>query len=117
MSIRERLEGKVGIAAAVVLVLCIGVGVWALVKPSANTPDAPDGLYYVCKAGHSFNMTMKQVSDYQREHYGEPIACRECGSKETERANKCAKCGEVYPMARGEQPPCPKCGTKPVPPG
>src|SRR3954453_9969507 len=94
----NRLEGKEGVAAAVVLVLCMGFAVWALVKPAANTPDAPAGLSYLCNAGHSFTMTMKQVSDYQRDHYGEKIACPKCGSKETQRANKCAKCGEIYPM-------------------
>src|SRR5690242_11413223 len=117
MGMREKLEGKFGITAVVVLVLCVGLGVWAMVRPSPNTPDTPDGLPYLCRSCKTgFVRTMKQVSDHQLAHYGEPMYCPKCNSKETERANKCAKCGEFFPMTRNSQPACPKCGTKPAPP-
>jgi ribosomal protein L40E len=106
-------HSKGGIAAVVVLILAVAFGVWAMVRPSSNTADAPSGLFFICKkCDNHFNKSMKEISDHQKAHFGEQIPCPKCGDKNTIRANRCVKCGEYYPMAsRGQQPPCPKCGT------
>jgi ribosomal protein L40E len=115
----DRLSSsRFGLAATVVIVLAVCVGVWAMLRPSPNTPDAPSGLFFICKkCDNRFNKTMKQVSDHQKEHFAEQIPCPKCDSKDVIRANRCPKCGDYYPFApRGAQPPCPKCGTAQPPP-
>jgi predicted RNA-binding Zn-ribbon protein involved in translation (DUF1610 family) len=113
----EDTKRKIAIATGAVLVCLLCYSVWAnLIHSNPNSADVPDGTYWVCKNGHHFNLSLKQLSDHHKAHYGEPIACPTCGDTHTSRVIKCAKCGEYYPMVRGEQPPCPKCGTVPKPP-
>jgi len=83
----------------------------------ANTPDFPDGLYFLClnqscpasKTG--FPMTVKEYSDFQVHHYGERVKCPICGQQNTVRAYKCANCGRVWQAKPGENT-CPYCHTK-----
>jgi hypothetical protein len=102
-----------GVAAAV-----LGYGYWRMVlRPNPNSADIPDGTFWICNSCNDhFNLSVKELSDHHRDHYGEPVACPKCKATNTVRANRCRKCREFYPMARGEQPACPKCGTKPAEP-
>lgn len=106
-------------AAGLVGVLVVGYAYWALVlRSNPNSADVPDGTHWICKTnGHHFDLTLRQLSDHYKAHFGEPVPCPKCGATDTIRANRCPKCGEYYPMTRGGQPPCPKCGTpQPAPP-
>ena len=111
----DEVKRKLGIAAAAVVILIFCYSLWAyVIHTNPNSPDVPNGTFWICKTGgHHFHMTLKEYSNYTKDHYGEPVACPTCGSKETIRAYRCDKCGEYYPTVRGEQPPCPKCGYKP----
>jgi hypothetical protein len=93
--------------------LAVGYAYWVLVlRRNPNSDDVPDGTHWICKTnGHHFDLTLSQLSDHHRAHYGEPVPCPKCNSTDTIRANRCPKCGEYYPQVRGAQPPCPKCGT------
>ncbi|MDB5321795.1 MAG: hypothetical protein JWN40_3426 [Phycisphaerales bacterium] len=113
----DELKRKLAIGAGAVLVLLLCYSVWAnLVRSNPNSADVPDGTFWICKNGHHFNLSLKQLSDHHHNHYGEPIPCPTCGDTKTIKAVRCAKCGEYYPMVRGDQGPCPKCGTVPKPP-
>jgi hypothetical protein len=82
----------------------------------ANSPDFPDGLYYLCQnpsceaSKTGFAMTVKQYSDFQLQHYGERVKCPICGQQKTVRAYKCKHCGNVWVAKQGENI-CPKCKT------
>jgi len=110
------LKQKLVYGAGILVALILGYSLWANLHHSSNSADFPDGTYWICKNGHHFNLSLKQLSDHHAQHYGEPIPCPTCGSTETVRAMKCKNCGEYYPLTRGQEPVCPKCGTKASPP-
>jgi len=115
-SVSDRLSNsKIGVAALIVVILAIGAVVWAMVRPSQNTPDVPNGLGFICKkCNNTFTKSMKELSDWQIEHRGEQVPCPKCKSQDVISAYRCAKCGEFYPKAaRGGPPKCPKCGAPP----
>src|SRR5438128_402489 len=109
---------KLGYGLTAVCLLILGYALWAnVLHRNPNSDDFPDGTFWICNAnGHHFNLSLKELSDHHAKHYGEPIPCPKCGSTDTIRAYRCEKCGEYYPMIRGADPVCPKCGTKPAPP-
>lgn len=81
---------------------------------SANTPDQPNGTWWICQNPNckaEFNLTSKQISDWSLHHYGEPKHCPKCNGTDVIRAYKCPQCGTVYPAEGATQ--CPKCGAKP----
>lgn len=109
------LKQKLGVGAGILVFAFLGYSLWAhVIHRNPNSADFPDGTYWTCSNGHHFNMTMKEYGDYTAKHYGEPMVCPKCNAP-AQRAIKCAKCGEYYPMQR-EGNKCPKCGTEYKPP-
>lgn len=101
-----------GVVGAVVL---IAVGGWMLYRP-ANNENFPEGVQYLCvnpACKTAFTMTVHEVGEHHRLHYGEPIPCPKC-KQPALRATKCPSCGKVFPQSRGESV-CPFC-QKPLPP-
>src|SRR5438105_4059765 len=97
---REFMSSGKGIAVAVGLaVVLLGVVVWATVRRPANNANFPDGTYWVCKNGHQFTLTVKQLGEWNKAHYGQSPHCPTCDAP-AERAEKCPHCGAVFPAQR-----------------
>lgn len=82
-----------------------------------NNANFPDGKIYVCDddaCNHVFNMSMTELSEHHKAHYGEPIPCPKCGKTPAHPAVKCPHCDTVSIEQRGGEN-CPKCG-KPLHP-
>lgn len=103
-----RREVLVGAATA----LAVAVAAWTLWNwRPANNANFPDGVQYLCTSrncAHAFTLTMSQLSDHQKKHYGEPVKCTRCGT-EARRAERCPSCANVFILERN-QSACPKCG-------
>jgi len=102
------------IIGAVVLVAVVG---WWLYRP-ANNANFPEGTDWLCmnpSCGNTFNMSMKQLGQYNESHPGEPIKCPKC-STQAIRSEKCQSCGKHYPMPRDTEHRCPYCGKLQPPP-
>lgn len=102
MSVQRLLQ--VGAVVAVVA----GILGWSIFHHPANDPDHPNGIWWVCDKGHSFQMTTRELSNFYEKHWGQRVPCPICGSRETVRAYKCPKCGTVYPSHGAKK--CPHCG-------
>lgn len=102
------MSGQKFIMAGIIVVVVGGVLGWGLFHHPANNASHPNGTWWLCDKGHSFQMTTSQISDWYQHHWGEGIPCPVCGSHKTVRAFKCPNCGTVYP-AHGARK-CPKCG-------
>jgi DNA-directed RNA polymerase subunit RPC12/RpoP len=90
---------------------------WVLYTP-ANNSNFPGGTDWLCmnpSCATSFNLSIKQLAEYNKDHIGEPIKCPKCGT-EAVRAEKCTHCGKVFPMPRDAQHRCPYCGKDNAPP-
>ena len=71
----------IGLLAAVV----IGFAAWewqrTFVRPGTNSPEFPDGFYYVCSQTnclHTFHLTVRERGAYSVRHWGEVIRCPRC---------------------------------------
>ncbi len=96
------------IVGAVVLVAVIG---WSLRRP-ANSASFPEGTDWLCtspQCSTGFNLSIKQLADYNEEHAGERIKCPKCGTAAI-RAEKCQHCAKHFPMVRDGPHRCPFCG-------
>ena len=96
------------VVAAVVLVAVVG---WLLYSP-ANNANFPEGTDWLCmnpSCNNSFNMSVKQLAQYQKDHFGEPIKCPKCKTQSI-RAQKCQHCSKTFPMSSDIQHRCPYCG-------
>lgn len=95
----------------------IVLGLMAALPSLRRSPAAanlPDGAWWICsnnECKHEFVMSAREISNWQHDHYGEPIPCPKCGHAPAQRALKCKECGTVYPALNATQ--CPKCGAKP----
>jgi hypothetical protein len=108
-------QRQIAIAAGALIVIVVAVFWWF--RTPANTPNAPEGTWRVCTnktCGHTFNMSIKEISEHHEKHYGEPIPCPKCKS-ESMPAMKCKSCQKVSAMQRG-QTKCPACGAAIAPP-
>jgi len=113
---REVLSGGKGLAVAVVVgVLLVGMIAWASFRRPSNNANFPEGTWWLCKNGHSFTMTIKQLGEWNKAHYGQSPQCPTCKA-EAERAEKCPHCGTVSPAQRNSTT-CPKCGQPLARPG
>jgi hypothetical protein len=100
--------------------LAIGIGVVGLLalvlafwftRGGENNANAPEGTYWICsnpQCKNEFNLSIADVSDHHRKHYGEPITCPKCGQRAIP-ADKCPHCKQLFPAGRGLAK-CPKCG-------
>jgi hypothetical protein len=98
---------KLGIIVGVVLVAVVG---WTVFGQSDAGPEAQKKMYWICtdpRCGEVFTVSVQQLSDNGKHHYGEPTRCPRCGGV-AEPAMKCAHCGEVEP-ARLYGQTCPHC--------
>lgn len=96
------------IIGGVVLLAVVG---WALYSPS-NNANFPEGTDWLCQnpsCKTSFNLSMKELANYNKEHPGDPIKCAKCGTAAI-RAEKCRHCGKHFPMPRDAAHRCPFCG-------
>jgi hypothetical protein len=96
-----------GIVAAAV---GVAVLVWAMWRPE-NNANFPEGTDWVCTnktCGNHFKLTMKELGEHHKAHYGQLPKCPKCG-KDAVRASVCSSCGKVFPQGRG-MAACPYCG-------
>ncbi len=103
---------KAYIGGGILLVALVYIAFSLFHRSPAEGSAMPDGTFWVCKkCDNHFNVSEKALNEHQLKHYGEPLPCPKCGSTELIRSIKCSNCGEYYPMARGGEQKCPKCGT------
>jgi hypothetical protein len=103
---------------SVVVVLTIVGVVWWTFRRPANNATHPNGTWWLCQnkaCGHSFQLTMAQLGDWHKKHYGQRPVCPDCGSPDAVAAEKCDNCGKVYPRTQTLQP-CPVCKAIPKDP-
>lgn len=90
-------------------VVLIGVIVWAsLHKAPPSIVPLPEGTPWVCKNGHEFSPTAKQLLDHAK-HPTEPVACPVCGAP-ADPAITCPNCGKMVVPGPGPDHVCPNCG-------
>lgn len=76
-----------------------------------NSANFPDGTHWICSdaaCGHEFHLTIEQLSDHHKEHYGHPVPCEKCNKPAT-RAEFCKHCERFFVMQR-DSTTCPHCG-------
>jgi len=97
----------VTIAAAVVLLAAaVGSSAWLTFHAPPYAPGTLNQTLWMCKNGHQFTLTAKQLNDFYAKNYGEPVKCPVCGEP-AERAVKCPHCGNI--VAPGASRICPVC--------
>jgi hypothetical protein len=104
------------IIAAAGLVVFTTVVAYFTFRTDPSASAAPEGTWWVCmnpSCGHTFNLSLKELANHHKAHYGEPVPCPKCKQGQTIRGEKCPKCGKVFVLDRGAM--CPVCKT-PVPP-
>ena len=102
------------VVASVVVVAVVG---WMLYSP-ANNANFPEGTDWVCmnpSCKTVFNLSVKELAEYNKDHVGEPVKCRKCNTQAV-RADKCQHCGKAFPMQPSVQSRCPFCGKSNAPP-
>lgn len=95
------------VALGVITALSVGFLI-AWIWPSANNEQFPQGLDYLCPSGHGFNMTVRQMEQFYKDHYGEPLPCPTCKASPCQRAVRDAATGKYRLLDRNE-------GSLPVP--
>lgn len=70
--------------------------------PSPNNTTFPKGLDYLCPNGHEFSLTVDQLDQFFRQHYGEPVPCPVCSAKPAQRAERDFKTGRLHAWSRNE---------------
>ncbi|MBC7771403.1 MAG: hypothetical protein H7210_02795 [Pyrinomonadaceae bacterium] len=76
-----------------------------------NNANFPDGIARICAdeaCKHVFGMTMEEVGEHHKNHYGEPIPCAKCGKTPTHPAVKCKHC-KVVSIQEASTMNCPSC--------
>ena len=89
----------------------VAVLVWSLYRP-ANDANFPEGTDWLCTnptCRTAFNLSMKQLADYNEKHLGQPMKCPKCGTQAV-RGERCLHCGKVFPMPHDMAHRCPFCG-------
>lgn len=104
------MKDKRAAVALIVGVMVLTFAGWYLFSGSPNNADNPNGTSWLCQNNvckNEFILTVKQLSDHHKAHYGQPPACPKCG-KEASRASRCANCGKTSPL-RLNTNLCPHC--------
>ena len=102
---------------AIGAVVLVAVVAWLVYRPS-NNANFPGGTDWLCQnptCGNAFNLTIKQLGQYSKEHRGEPIKCPKCSTVAI-RGEKCQNCAKYFPMPRDAEHRCPYCGKVNQPP-
>jgi hypothetical protein len=103
------LKRNVAIAVVAVGLIALGVALWNM-RSGGNTPNAPEGTFWICsndQCKHEFNLSVSEVADHHKKHYGEPIPCPKCKSRSIP-AERCPHCKKLVPKGRGVAK-CPYC--------
>jgi len=89
-------------------VVLIALIAWASLRKT-TPPPAPlaEGAPWICKNGHEFSPTAKQLLDH-KQHPDEPVACPVCGAA-ADPAVKCPKCGKMVVPGPAPDHLCPNC--------
>jgi hypothetical protein len=94
-----------------VIVVAVGVvlAVAALRRPAnnANFPEGTDWLCLNADCKNHFKLTMKELGEHHKQHYGQPVKCPKCGQR-ADRADHCKSCSKVFVQMRG-MTYCPYC--------
>lgn len=109
------MKQKLIYAGVIVAVVGATLLVWSMWS-TPNNANFPEGTAWLCtdnKCGNHFKMTVKELAEYTRANYGQPVKCPKC-QKVAVGAIECAHCGKVYHQMRGSNI-CPYCN-KPQPP-
>jgi hypothetical protein len=94
------------VVAALLMAVTVAGSAWLAFRPSAD-PTATGATLWLCKNGHQFTMTARQLDDFYAKHYGAQITCPECGAP-ARRAITCPHCGNVVAPEPGQRV-CPIC--------
>jgi hypothetical protein len=103
------MKQKLTYAGVIAVVVVVALAVYAMWRP-ANNANFPEGTDWICTnqaCKTTFKLTMKQLGEHHKAHYGEPVPCPKCGQRAI-RADKCAFCGKIYPQIQGNNF-CPYC--------
>jgi predicted RNA-binding Zn-ribbon protein involved in translation (DUF1610 family) len=97
-------------AAVITVVVGAVLAIWGFRRPpnNANFPEGTDWLCTNRTCNNHFNLTMKDLGQFYKTHYGQRPKCPKCGS-EAIRATVCPSCHKVFPQAR-DMFACPYCG-------
>src|SRR5438874_1186178 len=99
----------------IILATVIGVVWWTFLHHPSNNENHPAGTYWMCKnksCGNTFHLTMAELGDWHKNHYGHRPQCPKCGEENTVQAMKCQNCGKISEYTRNIQP-CPYCHAMP----
>ena len=95
-----------------VIVVVVGavLGVVAMRHPpnNANFPGGTDWLCLNPACKNHFKLTMHELGEHHRLHYGQPVTCPKCGQRAF-RAEVCKSCGKVF-QQMPQMTNCPYCG-------
>jgi hypothetical protein len=108
---------KVGYAVGIGAIVVAAVLGWTFYGSSKNNANFPEGTLWVCMdpaCRHEFAMSVKELGQYEKEHWGEPMKCQKCG-KTAFRADRCQHCGKAYPQQQRSSI-CPHCRKENTPP-
>src|SRR5688572_23124833 len=104
------VKKNVAIGLAAVGLIALVVVFWRT-REGENTPNAPDGTFWICsndQCKHEFNLSVADLADHHEKHYGEPVPCPKC-KKPAVRAEQCPHCKKILATGRGVVK-CPSCG-------
>ncbi len=104
------------IIAVVALFVIAAVVAYFSFRTDPSLSAAPDGTFWVCvnpSCGNTFNLSLKELAEHQRAHFGQPVPCPKC-KQPALRGEKCPNCGKVFVSDRSMI--CPSCKTVLGPP-
>jgi hypothetical protein len=112
------LDKKQKLTYGAVIVVIVGavLTVWAM-RGQPNNANFPEGTDWLClnpACKNHFKLTMHELGEHHRLHYGQPVPCPKCGQR-ADRAEVCKSCGKVFQQMRG-MTNCPYCGKPLAPP-
>lgn len=99
------------IIAGVALVAFTSLVAYFTFRTDPSASAAPEGTWWLCSnpsCGNTFNLSLSELAQHHKAHFGEPVPCPKC-KQPAIRSAKCSKCGKVFPLDRNGA--CPACGT------
>ena len=102
-------QQKLMYGAVIVVVVGVVLAILSMRRP-ANNANFPEGTDWLClnpACQNHFKLTMKELGEHHKQHYGQPVKCPKCGQR-ADRADVCKSCGKVFVQMRG-MTNCPFC--------